>query len=136
MSPVELVPVIPLLPLVAMVIILFVTRPLDVAEQRRAGLRPGPSPKGAHDHDGAAGHAATEAHDASHDDAHGGGHGHGVTTTWGMIGSVIAVVAMIGAFALSLAIFIQFYNTASLRQNGYTVQSVELVLVRVTPLCD
>jgi proton-translocating NADH-quinone oxidoreductase chain L len=113
--------VIPLLPLVAMVIILFVTRPLDVAEQRRVGLRPGPSPKGAHDHDVAAGHAAGGINGASDDIAHGGGHGHGVTTTWGMIGSVIAVAAMVGSLVLSLAIFIQFYTTTSLRQSGYTV---------------
>ena len=128
MSPVEFVPMIPLLPLVAMVIILFVTRPLDVAAQRRAGLRPGPS-SGGHDHNGAAAshdapdtHAHdTPAHDA-HGDAHGGGHGHGgVTTTWGMAGSAIAVLAMVGSFALSVAIFFQFLNSPALQQSGYNV---------------
>ena len=131
MSPVEFVPVIPLLPLVAMVIILFVTRPLDVAAQRRAGLRP-TARSGGHNLGGtAAGHEAPEthgpaaAHDDSHatsTDAHGGGHGHGgVTTTWGMIGSVIAVLALVLAFALAIAIFFQFLNTPSLQKNGYDV---------------
>jgi len=123
MSPVEYVPVIPLLPLVALVIILFVTRPLDVAAQRRLGLRP-TAGSGGHG-DAAAGHEAPETHDSSHgaahDDSHAGGHGHGVTTTWGMAGSVIAVLAMVGSFALSLAIFFQFLTTSSLRENGYDV---------------
>ncbi|HEX8996804.1 MAG TPA: NADH-quinone oxidoreductase subunit L [Ktedonobacterales bacterium] len=128
MSPVELVPVIPLLPLVALVIILFVTRPLDVAAQVRLGLRP-TGRSGGHNLAGtAAGHEQAEthgpgaAHDDSHTDSHGGGHGGhgGVTTTWGMIGSVIAVLAMVGSFALALAIFFQFYTTPSLEHNGYT----------------
>ncbi len=130
MSPVEFVPVIPLLPLAAMVIIFCVTRPLDVAAQRRAGLRPA-ARSGGHEHgDAAAGHEAPQAHgsgaahDASHDDHddHGGGHGHGgVTTTWGLAGAWIAVIAMVGSFALSLAIFFQYLGSPALQRAGYTV---------------
>ena len=141
MSPVEYVPVIPLLPLVAMVIIFLVTRPLDVAAQRRAGLRP-TGGSGGHNVGGTtAGHEQAEthgtgaahdnsqtahgdAHGAAHDDHddHGGGHGHGgVTTFWGLAGAVIAVVAMLGAFGLALAIFFQFLGSTALQKSGYTV---------------
>ena len=136
MSPVEFVPVIPLLPLVAMVIIFCVTRPLDVAAQRRMGLRP-TGGSGGHNLAGtAAGHEQAETHgpgathddSAAHTDAHGGdahgggGHGHGgVTTPWGMIGSIVAVVAMVGSFALALAIFFQFFGSTALQKSGYTV---------------
>ncbi|HZC06405.1 MAG TPA: NADH-quinone oxidoreductase subunit L [Ktedonobacterales bacterium] len=123
MSPVEFVPVIPLLPLVALVIIFCVTRPLDVAAQRKAGLRP-TGGSGGHNLAGtAAGHEQAETHGpgAAHDDSGTGGHGHGgITTTWGLAGAVIAVIAMVGAFGLSLAIFFQFLTTPLLQTNGYT----------------
>ncbi|HEX8729567.1 MAG TPA: NADH-quinone oxidoreductase subunit L [Ktedonobacterales bacterium] len=130
MSPVEYVPLVPLLPLAAMVIIFVVTRPLDMAAQRRLGLRPSVRSGGGGGHDADAHgadahtadpHAASATHDehADHDE-HGGGHGHGgVTTTWGLIGAWISVIAMIGSFALSVAIFFQFLSTPSLQQNGY-----------------
>jgi proton-translocating NADH-quinone oxidoreductase chain L len=110
-----------------MIIIFVVTRPLDMAAQRRLGLRP-TGGSGGHD---AGGHGAADAHaadphaaSAAHDehDEHGGGHGHGgVTTTWGLIGAWISVIAMVGSFALSLAIFFQFLSTPALQQNGQTV---------------
>jgi proton-translocating NADH-quinone oxidoreductase chain L len=119
---------IPLLPLAAMVIIFGVTRPLDMAAQRRLGLRAsvrtpgggGGHDAGGHDAHAADPHAASAAHD-EHDE-HGGGHGGhgGVTTTWGLIGAWISVIAMVGSFGLSLAIFFQFLSDKSLQQNGYT----------------
>ncbi|MGH2504993.1 MAG: hypothetical protein ACRDID_20980, partial [Ktedonobacterales bacterium] len=134
MSPVEYVPLVPLLPLAAMIIIFAVTRPLDMAAQRRLGLRP-TGGSGGHNTGGTtAGHEQAETHGpgSAHDDSataqrgahgdhdeHGGGHG-GVTTTWGLIGAWISVIAMVGSFALSLAIFFQFLSTPSLQQNGYT----------------
>jgi NADH-quinone oxidoreductase subunit L len=122
MNPVAYAWVIPALPLLALVIILFVTRPLDVAAQRRAGLRPA---------GGGGAHGGHGAHDVSHvtdeqgsqadTDDHGhGGHG-GQTTTWGLIGSIIGVTAMVLAFALSIAIFIQFFTTPSLQAKGYDI---------------
>jgi proton-translocating NADH-quinone oxidoreductase chain L len=122
-----------LLPLVAMVIIFCVTRPLDLAAQRRLGLRPTGGSGGHHTSGTTAGHEQAEDHgpSAAHDnhvahdghdahDDHGGGHGHGgVTTTWGLIGAWISVIAMIGSFALSIAIFFQFASDSSLQQNGY-----------------
>jgi proton-translocating NADH-quinone oxidoreductase chain L len=129
MSPVEYVPVIPLLPLAAMVIIFLVTRPLDIAAQRRAGLRPAGPTGGSSGHNAGgatAAHEQGETHgsSAAHDDHddHGGGHGHGgVTTFWGLAGAVIAVVAMVGAFGLALAIFFQFLGSPALQKSGYTV---------------
>ncbi|HET9111692.1 MAG TPA: hypothetical protein VFN78_12765, partial [Ktedonobacterales bacterium] len=124
MSPVEYVWVIPLLPLVALVINFCVTRPLDVAAQRKAGLRP-TGGSGGHNLAGtAAGHEQAENHGpgAAHDDADTGGHGHGgITTTWGLAGAVVAVIAMVGSFALAIAIFFQFLSDPLLQTNGYTV---------------
>ena len=98
---------IPALPLAALIIVLLVTRPLDLAARPRAPRPAG----GAHDI-----HVADPHSDASHDthaaedDGHGGGHGEhgGSTPFWAQVGSVIAVLAMIGAFAISLIIFFQF----------------------------
>jgi len=91
MSPVAYAWVIPALPLLALVIIFCVTRPLDVAAQRRAGLRLPGGAGGAHGgHDAPPNPDAHGGHDGADDDSHGGGHGGGQTTTWGMIGSVVA----------------------------------------------
>ncbi len=120
MSPVDYAWVIPALPLVAMVIILFVTRPLDVAAQRRAGLRPTGGNGGAHgghDAPGAAHDAGTHGGHGGADDGGHGGHG-GQTTTWGLIGSAIGVTAVFLSFALSVAILFQFLNDPSLQANG------------------
>ncbi|HEX9038026.1 MAG TPA: NADH-quinone oxidoreductase subunit L [Ktedonobacterales bacterium] len=122
MTPVEYAWVIPALPLAAMVIIFFVTRPLDVAAQRRLGLRPGPigSPAGhgASGSHGAVAHAV-DTH-AAHDDSGGhGGHG-GQTTTWGLIGSWIGVLALACSFALSVAILLQVINSPTLTVAGQT----------------
>jgi NADH-quinone oxidoreductase subunit L len=119
MTPVQYAWVIPALPLAAMVILLFMTRPLDVAAQRRLGLRPTGGGGAGHDAYG----GGQDAHDAdSHaarDDAGGGHGGHGgVTTAWGLIGSWITVLAMVGAFALSVAILIQFLGDHNLQVNG------------------
>lgn len=132
MTPVQLAWVIPALPLVALIVILFITRPLDVAEQTRKGLRPprrtgDPGPHDAHaTHDD---HAAHDDHD-DHDD-HGGGHGHGgQTTTWGLIGSWIGVIAMLAAFILAVAILFQVLNSPNLTVSGqsYNLQTQGLPL--------
>ena len=110
MTPVDLVWLIPALPLAAMILILCVTRPLDVRSQHR--VPPAGAAAGGH----GIGDPAHETHDTvpTEHEAHGtGGHddhggGHGSTTPWGMVGSVIGVGALAGAFALSIAILIQF----------------------------
>jgi proton-translocating NADH-quinone oxidoreductase chain L len=124
MNPVEYAWLIPALPLVAMVIILFVTRPLDVAEQRRLGLRPAGGAGGHEPHGG--GHDAHSAADtgsahAAHDDDQGGHGGHGgVTTTWGAWGSWIGVGAMVLAFLLSVAVLYQILNYPTLTVGSQT----------------
>ncbi len=129
MSPVAYAWVIPALPLLALVIIFCVTRPLDVAAQRRAGLRPpggGGGAHGGHDaHDAApaadAHGGASGAHGGADDHGGHGGHGGGQTTTWGMIGSVIGVVAMFLAFVLSILILIQFVGDPALQKQGQDI---------------
>ena len=129
MSPVAYAWVIPALPLLALVIIFCVTRPLDVAAQRRAGLRPpggGGGAHGGHDaHDAApaadAHGGASGAHGGADDHGGHGGHGGGQTTPWGMIGSVIGVVAMFLAFVLSILILIQFIGDPALQKQGYDI---------------
>ena len=123
MSPVAYAWMIPALPLLALVIIFCVTRPLDVAAQRRAGLRPS--------NKGGDAHASHDAHDAppnpdlhsglDADDHDHGGHGGGQTTPWGMIGSVLGVVAMGLAFVLSILILIQFIGDPALQKQGYDI---------------
>ena len=115
MSPVAYAWVIPALPLLALVIIFCVTRPLDVAAQRRAGLRPsgGGGAHGrshAHDVDPVADtHSEASGGDVGVDDHGHGGHG-GQTTFWGLAGSVIGVAAMLIAFAIAVAILFQFLD--------------------------
>ncbi|WIG58404.1 MAG: NADH-ubiquinone oxidoreductase chain L [Ktedonobacterales bacterium] len=124
MTPVDLVWLIPALPLAAMVLIFCVTRPLDVRSQHR--VPPVGAAAGGH----GAGDAAHETHDtapteqgASHGDAghddHGGGHGS--TTPWGMVGSVIGLGALAGAFVWSLLILFQFLSDSALLAHGKTI---------------
>src|SRR6478735_3575686 len=98
---------IPALPLAALIIVLLVTRPLDVAARPRVP-RPAPPADAAH---GAA--DAHEAHDAtSHethaadDGGHGGGHDEhgGATPFWARVSSIIALTAMVAAFVIAAII--------------------------------
>src|SRR5690348_9726978 len=106
---------IPALPLAALIIVLLVTRPLDVAARPRVP-RPAPPADIAH---GAADTHAHTAHDAtsheheSHaaeDGGHGGGHDEhgGATPFWAQVGSTITTVTMLAAFIIAVIIFIQF----------------------------
>jgi proton-translocating NADH-quinone oxidoreductase chain L len=95
---------IPALPLAALIIVLLVTRPLDLAARPRPP-RPAGDAHGIHVADTHGG-ASHDTH-AAEDDGHGGGHG-GKTPFWAQTGSVIAILAMVGAFAISLIIFFQF----------------------------
>ena len=85
---------------------------------------------GAHGAGGALAHDDTVGHgghgtESVHDDSagHGGGHGaHGGSTTgWGLVSSLIGIAALVGAFALSLAILIQYIGDTALQKNGYFV---------------
>jgi proton-translocating NADH-quinone oxidoreductase chain L len=113
--------VIPALPLLAMLVILFVTRPLDIRRQTRDGVRP---PRRTGDPGSHGGHnaisAGHDAHDA-HDD-HGGGHGgHATSNFWGNLGSWIGVIAMVGAFLYSVGILLQVLGNSTLETKGYAV---------------
>jgi proton-translocating NADH-quinone oxidoreductase chain L len=108
---------IPALPLAALIIVLLVTRPLDVAARPRVP-RPAPPADIAHG-DGAADTHAHAAHDATghaheahaaDDGGHGGGHDEhgGATPFWAQVGSTITTVTMLAAFIIAVIIFIQF----------------------------
>ena len=83
---------------------------------------------GAHGAGGALAHDETAGHggagtETAHDDSagHGGGHGEhgGSTTGWGLVSSAIGILALVGAFALSIAILIQFIGDKTLQSTGY-----------------
>jgi proton-translocating NADH-quinone oxidoreductase chain L len=114
MSAVEYAWVIPALPLVAFLLILGVTRPLDLAAQRRrAQLALRAQPAGAHGgaHGATAGVGQPDRevdHLPGAGGAH-GGHDHGEPLTfWARLGGWIGVVAMLLAFVYSLVIVYQF----------------------------
>ncbi|HET8908819.1 MAG TPA: NADH-quinone oxidoreductase subunit L [Ktedonobacterales bacterium] len=100
---------IPALPLAALLIVLLVTRPLELAGRPRTPRPSGGAHGGGDGHDE---HGAADAHEAQADehDAHGGGHSEdgGSTPFWALISSVIAVLAMLGAFLISASILFQF----------------------------
>jgi NADH-quinone oxidoreductase subunit L len=99
------------LPLAALIIVLLVTRPLELAARPHV---PRPAPPAGDVHGTV---DVPETHDAASHEAHAddtsghdGGHGeHGGTTPfWAQVGGIIAVAAMVGAFIISVIIFIQF----------------------------
>jgi proton-translocating NADH-quinone oxidoreductase chain L len=102
---------IPALPLAALIIVLLVTRPLDLAARPRVP-RPAPPDGDTHGTGDAHDIATAADHDAHAADAgeHDGGHGEhdGTTPFWAQVSSIIAVAAMMGAFIISAIIFIQF----------------------------
>ncbi|HEX6540139.1 MAG TPA: NADH-quinone oxidoreductase subunit L [Ktedonobacterales bacterium] len=114
---VDYVWLIPALPLAALIIVLLVTRPLELAgrprPQRTAGDAHGlHSVPDAHTAPGdeAVSHEP-QAHAEEHD-AHGGAHDEhgGATPFWARVGSIIAVLAMVAAFVISVIIFAQFFT--------------------------
>src|SRR5690349_10068686 len=108
---------IPALPLAALIIVLLVTRPLDVAARPRV---PRPAPPAGDAHGAADAHEAHdvatanghehEAH-AADDSGHGGHDEHGgATPFWARVSSTIALAAMVAAFVIAVIIFIQFLS--------------------------
>jgi proton-translocating NADH-quinone oxidoreductase chain L len=118
--------IIPALPLAALLIILGVTRPLDVRQRRRLavaheGAQPGGAPSGAHgaSHDvGASGGHPSGAHeDREVDHLH---DAHEATTPgWAALGGWIGTLAMGIAFIYSLLILAQFLGSSTLQHNGF-----------------
>ena len=108
---------IPALPLAALLIVLLVTRPLELA-----GRPPIHRPAPPADHGAAGAHEVADARADAHTDAHSadvGGHaGHdehdehdehgGATPFWAQVGSAITTVAMLAAFIIAAIILIQF----------------------------
>src|SRR5690242_1121020 len=105
---------IPALPLAALLIVLLVTRPLELA-----GRPPIHRPAPPADHGAAGAHEVANARADAHTDAQSadaGGHaGHdehdehgGATPFWAQIGSAITTVAMLAAFIVAAIILIQF----------------------------
>jgi NADH-quinone oxidoreductase subunit L len=99
---------IPALPLAALLIVLLVTRPLELANRPRLPRPVGDPHGGPAEHGG---HDASQGAQPEEHGGHGGGHGeHGEAATpfWAQVGSIIAVLAMLGAFIISAIILIQF----------------------------
>jgi len=109
------------LPLAALVIILAITRPLELAA-RPKGAKPLPAAGGhgghapAVEHPGLdeshTAHGSDQAVPAREEEHGGGGHGGhgGKTPFWGSVGSGIGTLAMLVAFLWAVLVFIQFLN--------------------------
>jgi len=116
---------IPVFPLAAFVLIVFIWRPLDLRDRRKAGLAPVAVPAG---HETAGAHeiqahggpvvVVTEEHEG---EGHGGHGAHASNTRFGWASSITAVVAMLASFVWALAVFFQFLSNATLLRNGYQV---------------
>ena len=110
---------IPALPLAALLIVLLVTRPLELA-----GRPPIHRPAPPADHGAAGAHEVADTHADAHTDAHSaaaGGHGghdehdehgehDGATPFWAQVGSVITIVGMLAAFIIAVIILFQFIS--------------------------
>ena len=137
MDPVKLVWLVPAFPLAALVIIFCVTRPLETLTGKshahpanavggHGGHEPAePATSAAHGGAAHSPHAQSEERPveqspdqiqaSQEDDGHGGGHAaHGGSTSgWGLISSIVGVVAMGLSAALAIAILLQFIGNQS-----------------------
>jgi NADH-quinone oxidoreductase subunit L len=125
MGAVEWYLIIPAMPLAAFLVILFVTRPLELAAKRRAERAAGgASPQGtAHGASGHDAHGDQEvdhlASAAAHEDDHGGHGAHPPTPFWAQVSGWIAFLALFVSFLFAIAILFQFIGDPALQSHGY-----------------
>jgi NADH:ubiquinone oxidoreductase subunit 5 (subunit L)/multisubunit Na+/H+ antiporter MnhA subunit len=116
--------IIPAMPLAAFLVILFVTRPLELAAKRRLARATGAAPEGAAhgtsgDHgDQEVDHLASAGAHAADD--HGAHDAHPPTPFWASVSGWIGVAAMLVAFIFAVAILFQFLGDAGLQSKGYS----------------
>ncbi len=104
---------IPALPLAALIIVLLVTRPLELAGRPPIHRPPPPADIHSLAHDSADAAAHSVAHTGTDPEEEHGGHDEhdehgGATPFWARVGSVITIVGMLAAFIISVIIFFQF----------------------------
>ncbi|HEX9068032.1 MAG TPA: NADH-quinone oxidoreductase subunit L [Ktedonobacterales bacterium] len=119
-KPVQLAWLVPVLPLVALILNFLVFRMIEVAGRPKAPAVAGPQGHDDHSADAPAAPAPADEHDS------GGGHGHGGTTPfWAQVVSLVALGAMVLAFALSVAIALEFNGDPGLQQRGVDLHLYE-----------
>ncbi len=134
MGPVQWFLVIPALPLAAFLIMLGVTRPLELRAKRRqervaVGAHGAGTDEAATSSSGSTSSHGHEDREVDHlpaagADDHGGHEEHGPTPFWASVSGWIGVLAVFAAFCLSIAIFIQFLGDATLQKHGYSPQAL------------